>query len=344
MRHLVDTPSDRKRFCKHEFKIVFPQGSRTPVEVCAKCNKTRTPKVKNQTLIPYLQKSTSKKSAILAYQQSILVGVAAYVELFKSLENWNIIEHDGWRLIANKSKYNWCGLWMTLGCLNSKLHQLLGKGNRVYIKQFALCCYRASCSVCYLQWIWRDADRATKRLAKYPERRGRDPLHIMLLPPPSQRHLSYEKLKDRTMEILKKTQWEGGNLIFHPAKLDKIKLRWYHAPHFHLLGYGTRSDIEKAFGMYHWYVKIAEEERESVFKTMCYLLSHCGIRKGNHAVIWIGKLSYRKMKVEKENKITCCPICEGKFGQVSHDGPHPIVTPEKPYQGLVDDDGKWHLT
>ena len=96
--------------------------------------------------------------------------------------------------------------------------------------------------------------------------------------------------------------------------------------------------------MYGWYVK-DKGFRNSVFQTFCYLLSHCGVRKGSHAVSWIGSLSYSKLKVEKEPKITCCPVCQDKFVEIyydSSDGIHPIVPPDKNYEGLVEDDGGWY--
>jgi len=80
-----------------------------------------------------------------------------------------------------------------------------------------------------------------------------------------------------------------------------------------------------------------------VFQTFCYLLSHCGIKKKVHTVSWFGKLSYSKLKVPKEPRITCCPICGGEFMPIYYDGIHPVVPPDTYYEGLVDDDGGWFL-
>lgn len=56
-----------------------------------------------------------------------------------------------------------------------------------------------------------------------------------------------------------------------------------------------------------WFVK-NEKERDSVFQTFCYILSHAGIKKGYQTVTWFGNVSYSKMPMEKEPKITCCPV------------------------------------
>jgi len=288
---------------------------------------------KTQTLIPFLSPASKQSNLILA-------GVVAFVEEYKFLTNWLTIEHDGWRLPCTLDKYDWCGIWVTLGCLKDKLHEILGKGRRVYIKQYQRSCYRRSCVKCYVKWIAREANRGTRRIEDYAKKTGKKPIHLMLLIPTSQYGLPYSMLKKRMNEILKKANWEGGAVIFHPFKF-KDGRQWYYSPHFHLVGFGSRDKIARAFGRYGWYVKIGEE-RKSVFQTFCYLLSHCGIRKGNRSVIWVGELSYSKVPSEKEPKITCCPVCRGEFVPVYYEGVHPIVPPERHYEGLVDSDGGWY--
>jgi len=55
----------------------------------------------------------------------------------------------------------------------------------------------------------------------------------------------------------------------------------------------------------------------------------------------MGNLSYSKLKVGKEPKITCCPVCGGDFVPIYYDGIS-TVPPDKNYEGLVDDDGGWY--
>ncbi|MEX2060314.1 MAG: hypothetical protein WD966_04580 [Nitrosopumilaceae archaeon] len=292
------------------------------------------PKIKNDSLIRFMVPASKQSNLILA-------GVVAFVAEYKLLTNWLTIKHDGWRLPCTLDKYDWCGLWVTFGCLKDKLHEILGKGRRVYIKQYQRSCYRRSCVQCYLKWIARAANRATRRIEDYAKKTGKKPIHLMLLIPTSQHSLPYELLRKRMMEILKIAQWEGGAVIFHPFKFKESISQWYYSPHFHLIGFGSRDKMSRAFGRYGWYVKIGEE-RKSVFQTFCYLLSHCGIRKGHQVVTWIGELSYSKVPSEKELKITCCPVCGGEFVPVYYDGVHPIVPPERHYEGLVDSDGGWY--
>lgn len=287
------------------------------------------------SLIPFLVPASKRTISILST-------VVSFVEEYQFCTNWDDIEHEGWKLPATREKHYWCGLWKTVGCLNEKLHEKLGKGKRVYIKQFQRCCYRASCKECYTKWIARQADVATRKIEYYSKKMNMKPIHLILCIPQSQHGLPVEKLRDRMNDVLKKAQWKGGTIIFHPFRFDKTNRIWYYSPHFHLVGFGYRFQIAQAFGKYGWFIKI-EDERESVFQTFCYLLSHCGIKKGRHTVTWTGDLSYSKLKLEKEPKITCCPVCGGDFMPIYHDGIHPVVPPDAPYEGLVDSDGLWKL-
>lgn len=289
--------------------------------------------MKNETLIKYFRPASKQSTQILA-------AVAAFVADHKFMTNWMTMEHDGWKLPCTLDKYDWCGLWVTFGCLKDRLHEMLGKGRRVYIKQYQRSCYRSSCMECYLKWIARQANRATRRIEEYAKLTGQKPIHLMLMVNSSQYDLPYDLLRKRMMEILKIAQWEGGAVIFHPFKFNESSRDWYYAPHFHLVGFGEKDRIARAFGRYKWYVKIAEE-RKSVFQTFCYLLSHCGIRKKHHTVTWIMGLSYSKVPSEKEPKNTCCPACGGEFVPVYYEGVHPIVTSERHFEGLVDSDGHW---
>ena len=259
----------------------------------------------------------------------------------KICTNWDDIEHNGWHMISTKPKHDWCGMWQTVGCLNSATHQMLGKGKRVYLKQYVRSCYRPSCTECYPKWIARQANRSTRRIEAFGEKSKRMPIHLLLSVSQSQYGTSYDILKKRAREILKTIEFEGASIIFHPFRFHKSARTWYYSPHFHLVGYGWRTQIHKGYGKFGWYVKDLGI-RQSVFQTYCYLLSHCGIKKRVHAVLWVGSLSYSKLRVEKEPLITCCPICGGDFMPIYYDGIHPVVPPDEYYQGLVDDCGGWY--
>jgi len=270
---------------------------------------------------------------------SVLTLVADFVDDYKFLTNWESVEFQGWKLPASLEPHYWCGQWNTEGCLNVDEHERLGKGRRPYIKHYQRSCYRSVCKICYLRWIARQANNATRRIEQYSHN-FRKPIHLILCIPPSQHELPVKLLRQRMSHILKIAEFEGGAVIFHPFRFNKKNRLWYSYPHFHLVGFGNTQKIAQAFGKYAWYIK-NEGERRSVFQTFCYLLSHCGVKKGYQTVTWFGKLSYSKMPTEKEEKITKCPVCGGKFVSISIDGVHPVIPPGKTYFGLVDS-GDWY--
>jgi len=286
----------------------------------------------NQTLIPFLC-STSKQS------NSSLHNVASFVDEYKFLTNWDTVEHDGWVLPSTQEPHDWCGLWKTVGCLNEVQHEKLGKGRRIYVKQYQRSCYRAVCKTCYLKWMARQANKATRRIEKYSELSFKKPIHVILCIPPSQHSLPIKLLRKRMNQLLKISKMDGGAVVFHPFRFRQNDRRWYYSPHFHLVGFGNKQKIASAFGKFGWFIKICDE-RESVFQTFCYLLSHCGIKKQNHTLTWLGSLSYSKLKLEKEPTNTDCPICGRKFVEIYYEGVHPVVPPDQPYEGLVDS-GDW---
>lgn len=284
----------------------------------------------NHSIIEYL---------VPASKQSNLQKVRESVDEHKFLTNWEIVDHDGWKLIATKEQHYWCGIWQTLGCLNHEKHFQLGKGRRNYIKQYQRSCYRPSCRECYAKWIARQANVSARRIEAYFEKTKQKPIHLILAVPLSQQTLPVKVLRQRMSHILKLGNIQGASVIFHPFRFHKTTRRWYASPHFHLVGFGKSSDIKNAFGRYGWFVKEVGE-RNSVFQTFCYLLSHCGIQKGYQAVTWFGSLSYSKLHVEKEPRITKCPLCNGEFQEICYEEPyHPVIPPDKHYEGLVDADG-----
>ncbi len=181
----------------------------------------------------------------------------------------------------------------------------------------------------------RQSNKATRRIEKYSELSFKKPIHVILCIPQSQHSLPIKLLRKRMNQILKISKMDGGAVIFHPFRFRQNVRRWYYSPHFHLVGFGNKQKIASAFGKFGWFIKICDE-RESVFQTFCYLLSHCGIKKQNHTLTWLGSLSYSKLKLEKEPTITDCPICGRKFVEIYYEGVHPVVPPDQPYEGLVD--------
>src|SRR3989304_9801262 len=267
--------------------------------------------------------------------------VEQYIEEHKFLTNWVNVEHDGWRLPATSEPHYWCGIWISEGCLNREGHEKLGKGRRVYLKQYQRSCYRGSCRTCYRKWIARKANKATRRIEAYENLSKQKPIHVLLSVPVNQQELPFELLKKRRNEIIQRIGLKGTLVIFHPFRFNNKTRKFYYSPHFHLVGFGNIRRITEAFSKYGWFIKYLGV-RESVFQTISYLLSHCGIKKHSHAVTWLGRLSYSKLRIEKEPPLTPCPVCGQKFVVIYNDGIHPVVPPDKMYEGLVDGED-WHV-
>jgi len=102
--------------------------------------------------------------------------VEQYIEEHKFFTNWVNVEHDGWRLPATQEPHYWCGIWKSEGCLNREGHEKLGKGRRVYLKQYQRSCYRGSCRTCYRKWIAREANKATRRIKAYEDLSKQKPI------------------------------------------------------------------------------------------------------------------------------------------------------------------------
>jgi len=264
-----------------------------------------------------------------------------YIDEHKLLTNWKEIEHEGWRLPAIKEPHYWCGTWKTMGCINTEFHNQMGFGRRTYVKQFQRSCYRGSCKVCYQKWIAREANKATRRIEAYSNLSKENPIHILLSVPPNQYHVPVSVLRKKMSKIIKDINLKGALIIFHPFKFRSKERQFYYAPHFHLIGFGYSSGISEAFGKHGWFIKNLGV-RKSVFQTISYLMSHCGIRKGNHTVTWVGRLSYSKLKLEKEPPHTHCPCCGAKFVEIYCNDIEYDIPPDRPFEGLVEY-GEWHL-
>ncbi len=282
----------------------------------------------NQSLIPFFSPA-SKQSDLPLHN------VASFVDEYKFLTNWYTIEYDGWTLPSIKEPHDWCGLWKTVGCLNEDAHKKLGKGRIIYVKQFQRSCYRAVCKICYLKWIARQSKKATRRIEKFSELSFKTSFHLILCVPSSQRNLPIKLLRKRMVQITKIAKMNGAAVVFHPFRFDRKVRRWYYFPHFHLIGFGDKRKLPMAYGKFGWFVKYSEERR-SVFQTFCYLLSHCGVKKGSHSLTWIGSLSYSKLKLEKESDSTICPLCNDKLVPIYHEGEHSGIPPDEVFEGFVD--------
>ena len=256
--------------------------------------------------------------------------------------NWDTIQHDGWGLPATGDPHEDCGLWQRMGCLNVNGHKCLRQNGKIYVRQYQRSCFRAICKKCYRKWIGRGANRATRRIEEYIKRNpSHKPIHVILSVPEWEYGKDVKELRKELCLIIKEINLVGAAVVFHPFRFKKKQRIWRWEPHFHLVGFGWLRDIANAFGRHGWYVKYVGV-RKSIFHTFHYLLSHCGVKKKNHALIWLGSLSYCNLRLDPEPRSDICPGCGQKLVPIYHEGEHSGVPPDETFESFVDPEG-WHL-
>jgi len=261
-------------------------------------------------------------------------------EIFEQMHeatNWYTIEKYGWHLPATKEAHDWCGKWSTMGCLDIKAHKNTEAHDKGFVKTFQRSCYRADCETCYKKWMARESNKSTRRIEKYEKLSGKKAKHIIISVPKWLYYKPKKELAKESYKILKDIGCIGGTTIFHPFR--KKDRTWFYSPHFHVIGFGW---IEKTTENYYkngWVVK-NKGFRESTFATIYYQLSHAGIKKHNHTLVWFGDLSYSKLKVEKEEfERNICPYCHAKLRHVEAYGLFAIKPPDVEIELLVDLEG-----
>ena len=230
------------------------------------------------------------------------------------ISNWNVISHDGWHLPGTKEPYGTCGLWATTGCLNVTKHvELRADGEshagKIYIKHFQRCCFKADCKKCYLKWAKREAHKSARRIERYQELSGKQPIHVIVSPPSSAWEKEIKSWRKEVYKIIKKVKVRGGACIYHPFRYNKELNEWYYSPHFHVLCFGWLIDVGKEYAKTGYVIKNLGV-RKTIYGTIYYQLTHAGIHKGRHSLVWFGSLSYSKLRMPKEPASDICPVCE----------------------------------
>ena len=230
--------------------------------------------------------------------------------------NWKGVSYDEFELIGQGTAKQYCQKWIRYFCDNSKFHP----HNHDYVHTELKTCKVSNCPKCFESWVNRQANRSTRRLEKFLENPNRQYKfrHIVLSPDPEKaKSLTYKELKKHLDFALKISEIKTAIVVFHPFRFDDSKMNPYVSPHFHLLVYGmiqnsTQFYNKMARTKMNWTIKNIGKMDESInlFSTMRYLLSHCGVKKRAHSVRYLGGISYRKLKVEKEPKFLFCPFCE----------------------------------
>lgn len=187
--------------------------------------------------------------------------------------------------------------------------------------------------------------KAFDRKLPFGERRRFRPFHVVFSPPQDHKWDTAQDFiddKNTAYEIAKAHGIDAGCLIPHPYRLRCKKCRsvipdhrkkccntkcgskefeWFFSPHFHCIGFGwlnwTKQDYEET----RWVVKNLSDGNNgdrSVYATLRYLLSHCGVSRF-HSLTWFGNLGYHAKLMLDRNPIpkvgslrSLCPVC-GSF-------------------------------
>lgn len=270
------------------------------------------------------------------------------LETNRLTSNYKVFSKNGWHLAGFDEPKKDCGKWKSKGCLNVEHHP---KG-KAWVKHYRNCCFRSSCSRCVWTWCDREANRASQRFDNLNMYASNffgngfryNPIHIVVSVPKKDWELEYEEMKKKAIWILKRVNCYGGMLIFHTCRqhdepekcncseLSCVKGDWYWSPHWHVVGVGyiIGSEVKDTYDKTEWIVRNLGV-RKSVFKTVWYLLCHCGIKESKkhnyHAVTWFGILGYHsyysKLITQYEVDDTdFCPFCYEKLHLLIWCGSH----------------------
>jgi len=223
---------------------------------------------------------------------------------------WSNAFFDGFRLPAQGLPKPYCKKWISWGCNNTKQHPY----GKHYAEHEQKTCKTAHCPLCFESWINRQANRSARRFAKFAKGKKYNFRHIILSPPPEKAiTMSYNELKKWLTFALKVANIKTCAIVFHPFRFhDNQKLLHYVSPHFHLLVYGNVTNTTEFYNKTQWIIKNEGDMKTDVdvFNCVRYLLSHAGVRRGTHVIRYLGDISYRKLKVEKEPQKHFCPYCK----------------------------------
>ena len=231
------------------------------------------------------------------------------------------------RLPGQGSPGSECGTATTFICLNKKCGKLFSIPAE---------CGERQCPHCSYLWVRREARIMKGRCwdgRDYYRKRGERPLrlhHLVVsysIGMPDDGN-TYRDLRRHAYQLSLKAGLGGGCIVFHPWRESRDKSTFdVVGPHFHIFGLGNwiRPSTE-----------VVPYDLDVVFKRVKhfdarqidpweYVLTHCGIMEGTHAVVWFGCLAYNKMPrgdlesaaYEKSTRTPLCPYCGSESSHVS---------------------------
>lgn len=246
------------------------------------------------------------------YTEQDVIQLSNYKNYIYQAQNskfWKDALFDGFVLPAQGQAKPYCMKWISWGCDNTDQHPM----NKHYAEHEQKTCKIAHCPLCVESWVNRQANRSTKRFSKFLEDKKYNFRHIILSPPQEQsQNLTYSQLKNWLDSVLKVANIKTCAVVFHPFRFqDQKKTIPYLSPHFHLLVYGKVTNTTEVYNKTQWLIKNKGDMNTEIdiFNCVRYLLSHAGVRKKTHVIRYLGDISYRKLKVEKEPQEHSCPYC-----------------------------------
>ncbi len=115
MSYLVDTPTIKKKYCKHEYRTFFPQGK--TIEACKKCKQRKPQEPINTKLTEFVDPAFKQSNIPEGFSEE-------FYWKYQFMTNWDNINEFEWRLPATGEPHYWCGIFQTIGCVNAKKHEV----------------------------------------------------------------------------------------------------------------------------------------------------------------------------------------------------------------------------
>jgi len=266
--------------------------------------------------------------------------------------DWKTVNWFGFRLPGQGFALRSCDKLGIKVCVNHSKHP----GQKSFVRGFRKRCYRSSCPICVESWANRVSASSTRRIWEYRSRlwekntKYPNPFAFVISLPHHMHGLNYKEMKRFFTKIQKEVGITASADVYHPwyflppelarkaydNSLDvdviehwsdnsgkKVPVFW---PHFHGIGFGGIDgqkviQLEKKYGVVIRKFRTVKDEGE-VFRTMKYMLSHCGVREKTHAVVYRGDISYSKLRLPKEiPEPEICPYCglELRHGRIPED-------------------------
>jgi hypothetical protein len=253
------------------------------------------------------------------------------------------------------------------GCLRSHLHDGVttldgvSYNGKIYVKPVWWSCNRPECPKCAVSgWAVRLAGRVEGILEFASHRLGK--VEHIILSPPQDLDLSLEELRALARKALLVRGVTGGCMVYHHFRYRNrrvamrmgLPIGWYHAPHFHVLGFikggfgncrTCRYRKDKTFSKCReesgcngfeavtrrankkdGFIAKVKGERKTVGGTVWYELSHASLKRGiknQNVLTWFGECNRRKLKIPKgalPQKENLCKICGLELYKVSFHG------------------------